>query len=51
MAVEDSIETVFVECIWQILDVKLTDGIFNLPISIYMRHPLRFAIAHRKHGT
>lgn len=51
MAVEDNIETIFLECIWQFLDVKLTDGIFDLPISIYIRHPLRFTVAHRHHGS
>ena len=47
---EDDIETVFIECGWQILDVKLSDGLFDLPISIYIRHPLRFTVARRQHG-
>ena len=47
---EDNIETIVIECIWQILDVKLSDGLFDLPISIYIRHPLRFTVAHRHHG-
>ena len=47
---EDNIETVFIEYVWQILDAKLTDRLFGLPISIYIRHPLRFTVAHRKHG-
>ena len=50
MTVEDSIETIFLECIWQIPGVKLTNGLFDPPISIYTRHPLRFAVAHRRHG-
>ena len=51
MTVEDTIETIFLDCIWQILDVKLTDRLVDLPISIYIRHPLRFAVAHRRHGA
>ena len=48
---DDTTETIFIECIWQILDIKVTDELFELPISIYIRHPLRFAIARRQHGT
>ena len=49
MAVENNIETVFIKRVWQSLDVKLTDGLFDLPLSIYKRHPLRFTVAHRQH--
>ena len=48
--VDDTTETIFIECIWQILDINMTDKLFDLPISLYIRHPLRFAVAHRQHG-
>lgn len=44
-------ETIFIECIWQILDITISDGLFDLLFSIHMKHPLRFAVAHRQHGT
>lgn len=47
----DTTETIFIECIWQILDITISDGLFDLLFSIYMKHPLRFAVAHRQHGT
>ena len=46
----DTTETIVLECIWQILDVTITDELFELPISLYQKHPLRFAVAHRERG-
>lgn len=47
---DDSTETLALECVWQHLDPKITDDLFELPISLNFRHPLRFAVAHRLHG-
>ena len=40
----DTIETIFLECIWLILCDEFGD-LFGLPSTIWIRHPLRFALA------
>lgn len=45
----DTIETIFLECIWQVLDPTCGD-LFGIPITIWVRHPLRFAVDHLVHG-
>jgi hypothetical protein len=45
----DCIETIFLECVWQACDPTKGD-LFNLPMAPWVRHPLRFAIAHEVRG-
>lgn len=45
----DSVETIFLECIWQVLDPVFQD-LFGLPITAWVRHPLRFGLYHLVHG-
>jgi hypothetical protein len=41
--------TIFLECIFQVC-CPIYKEFLGLPLSIYIRHPLRFAVAHKKHG-
>lgn len=45
----DSIETLYLECIWQRADPECKEFL-DLPLTVYARHPLRFTVAHRVHG-
>lgn len=45
----DTVVTIYLECVWQNLERDFKDP-FGLPMVVYVRHPLRFAIAHEVHG-
>ncbi|KAK3060923.1 hypothetical protein LTS18_007417 [Coniosporium uncinatum] len=45
----DNIQTLFLECLWQHL--QGLRSMFNLPVVLWIRHPLRFVIGHAVHGS
>ena len=45
----DTPETLWLECLYQMADPD-RKTLFNLPLTVYVRHPLRFVIAHLHHG-
>ena len=46
----ESSDTILLECVRQFLERSGKDGFLGLPMTIFERHPLCFAIAHLVHG-
>lgn len=46
----DCTETIFLECVWQFLDPEFLPLRYGLPLTIFIRHPLRFVVGHLKHS-
>src|SRR5262249_24313282 len=50
-ATVDNAETLYLECLWQRAcgSGEKYKEFFGLPLTVFIRHPLRFSIGHRVH--
>lgn len=47
----DVVETIYLECLWQMADPVYKDkSLFGFPLTVWIRHPLRFVVGHVQHG-
>jgi hypothetical protein len=47
----DNEQTIYLECLWQrACGGKKYRQFFGLPLTVYIRHPLRFSVGHRVHN-
>lgn len=46
----DNTITIYLECLWQAADKVNFKEFFGLPMVVWSKHPLRFVVAHNRHG-